>query len=62
MAARAEGLQLPSTLVRWLSPAVGTALFAALATLIKHRLEHISVPRMSDEWLLNHERDTRESQ
>jgi len=62
MAARVENLPLPATVVRWLFPAAGTALFAALFTIIKHRLEHITVPRMSDEWLVNHQRGTHEPQ
>jgi hypothetical protein len=59
MAARAEGVPFPTAVVRWvLSSGTITAIFAAAATLIRQRLEHISVPPMSEEWLLNHERDT----
>jgi hypothetical protein len=33
-------------------------MLAAAAALIRHRVERISVPPMSEEWLLAHERDT----
>jgi hypothetical protein len=59
MAVRADGVQLPSALMRWLfSQSNGIAVLAGLATLIRNRLRRISVPPMSEEWLLNHDRDT----
>jgi hypothetical protein len=59
MAARDDVAQLPVALVRWLlTPGAGTGVFTAFFAKVQERLHRISVPRMSDEWLRNYERNS----
>jgi hypothetical protein len=61
MAARSEGFPLPSALAKWLAPPIGTAVLgvlALIASVVRQRVHHIPLPRMSEEWLLNHQRES----
>lgn len=58
MTVRVDVVQLPSALVRWLlHSSTITALFVTLAHTARQRVQRITVPRMSDEWLLSHQRE-----
>ena len=60
MAVRVEGT-LPSAILRWLNAApTATAIVASIAAAIRRRYQRISVEPMSEQWLLNHQRDTHE--
>ena len=59
MAARAEGAQLPLAIFRRLaSSSATTTVRAAITTFIRDHVQRITLPRMSDEWLLRHDRET----
>ncbi len=47
---------------RILKPALGWALVAALLALVKRATREPSLPRMSDQWLLSHQREFNRNQ
>jgi hypothetical protein len=56
MATRVEGF--PTFLLRWLmAPVAFGALLATVAAVLHHRARQPSLPRMSEEWLRNHDID-----
>jgi len=61
MAVRAEGsIGLPAFFLRFfMAPAALGALIATAAALLRRRTRQPSMPRMSEEWLRNHDIDYR---
>ncbi len=60
MTVRTEGITLPAFLLRFLmAPVALGALFATAAALLHRRTHKPSLPRMSEEWLRNHDVDYR---
>jgi hypothetical protein len=57
MVARTDSAHFPTTHpVRWLVlPAIGWAVVATIARTLRQRAQAPSMPRMSDEWLREHE-------
>jgi hypothetical protein len=58
MPARVDGLALPHHPFRWfLSVALGSAFLATVIATLRRRVLKPSVARMSEQWLVSHEKE-----